>query len=132
MQIKMDLFKNGIKISKVKIKIYLNLYYFFIYSCSYLDKDNGKWFGTEFGIQHIDKDGNRKNYNTATTPLILSNLISCINQDNQGKLWFGTSDGGISVFNGTSWQNYNKQNSNLATNNIGRIKFDKNGNEIKI
>jgi len=97
-------------------------------SCSYLDKDNGKWFGTEFGIQHIDKDGNRKNYNTATTPLIVSNLISCINQDNQGKLWFGTSDGGISVFNGTSWQNYNKQNSNLATNNIGRIKFDKNGN----
>lgn len=96
--------------------------------CSYLDKDNGKWFGTGFGIQHIDKDGNRKNYNTTTTPLILSNFISCINQDNLGKLWFGTSDGGISVFNGTSWQNYNKQNSNLSSNEIASIKFDKSGN----
>jgi len=94
---------------------------------SFLDKDNGKWFGTTFGIEYVDKNGNRKSYNTTTTPQILSNYITCINQDNQGKIWVGTYGGGISVFNGSSWQNYNKQNSGLVYDGIYSINFDKNG-----
>jgi hypothetical protein len=51
-----------------------------------LDKDNGKWFGTDIRCTaYVDKDGNRKSYNTTTTPQILSNYITCINQDNQGQ-----------------------------------------------
>ena len=94
-------------------------------TCSFLDKDNGKWFGTYgFGVQHVDESGNIKNYNTSNSE-IAHNFVNCITQDSLGRIWIGTNNG-ISILHNSKWTQYNSSNTPLSNNKIGLIKFDKN------
>jgi ligand-binding sensor domain-containing protein len=94
-------------------------------TCSFLDKDNGKWFGTfGFGVQYVDESGNIKNYNTSNSE-IAHNFVSCITQDSLGRIWIGTYNG-ISILHNSKWTQYNSSNTPLSNNKIGLIKFDKN------
>lgn len=105
-------------------------------TCIAIDKNGNKWIGftsslasSPAALARFDKaTGFWTHFNTANTPVIPNNRISCIACDNAGNVWAGTS-AGLLKFDGANWTCYTTANG-LPTNNI--ISLECNGNNVFI
>lgn len=86
------------------------------------DKYDRIWIGTGYGLGCFDGQ-NWKTYTTSNAP-IRTDVINCIAVDNENKKWVGTANG-LYVFDDRSWSDFS---SNLPSQNITAIIFDKSGN----
>ncbi len=73
------------------------------------------------------KDGEWKFYNTATTGIPSSQIISMA-IDHDQRLWIGSADKGITCYNGLEWTEYNPENTGFISARINAITIDPDGN----
>jgi ligand-binding sensor domain-containing protein len=73
------------------------------------------------------KDGEWKFYNTVTTGIPSSRIIS-LAIDHDQCLWIGSADKGITSYNGLEWTEYNPENTGFLPARISCINIDADGN----
>ncbi|MFC1509298.1 two-component regulator propeller domain-containing protein [Candidatus Omnitrophota bacterium] len=88
-----------------------------------IDHDGVKWFASDAGALHLEKETVRKyRYSDGFT----NDGANCVAVDGNNVKWFGSSKGLFS-FNGTTWVQYTKENSELLSNNVKSLLIDENG-----
>ena len=92
--------------------------------CSYQDRKDNLWFGTERGVSRYD--GTRF-VNFSTEQGLAVGGVKGIMEDDNGSLWFGTEWGGVSRFDGTKFTNFGVEDG-LADKIVYNIVNDKKGN----
>lgn len=87
-----------------------------------IDTNNNKWLASDVGLLKYDNT-NWTIFNTS-----LSSELYPIAIDTNNNIWVGTHDIGLIKFDGIYWSVYDNNNTNLSSNYIKNIKFDKEGN----
>ncbi|MBI9036092.1 MAG: hypothetical protein JEZ03_16655 [Bacteroidales bacterium] len=84
-----------------------------------IDKDNTKWFATEFGVSRFN-DQTFTNFTQSSG--LLDHKINCIAVDLNNEIWCG-SDLGLNRYDGSLWTTYTFENG-LVNNHIYDIAVD--------
>ncbi|HKR07020.1 MAG TPA: two-component regulator propeller domain-containing protein [Bacteroidia bacterium] len=100
-------------------------------TCMLRDNLGFLWIGTKDGLNRYDgRDFYVYKYNDNDSNSVCGNIISCLEIDNDSLLWIGTASSGFCSYNFRTqkFKWYNKSNSELVTDNINDIAFDKRRN----
>lgn len=93
-------------------------------SCMVADHENNYWIGTQNGVYKFDYA-----LRQLTKVISISGVVLSLTNDNNGNIWF-TSQGGLNRFHLITGKlyTYTVLNSNLWSNQVGKIFTDKAGN----
>ncbi|MFY7899643.1 MAG: hybrid sensor histidine kinase/response regulator transcription factor [Chitinophagaceae bacterium] len=92
------------------------------------DGNNGYWVGTDYGLQHINKNfTNDYTYNFGLPRL---NITSIVHDVKENCLWLGTWNRGLFKLNlaTKAYTNYTESNSGLTSNNTYKVVLDSKNN----
>lgn len=109
--------QNGLSDNQVTCMIHDPLGFLWIGTRDGLNRFDGRDF---YIFKHIENDSNS----------VCGNIISCLEMDSDSLLWIGTASSGMCSYDFRSgkFKTYNSSNSELNTNNVNAIAFDKSRN----
>lgn len=89
----------------------------------FFDRNGSEWIAASWGVGRFNGD-------SVIVEDIegLNNDAIVIQEDKKNHIWVGTQWNGLFQYDGTNWTKYDTSNSEIPSNNLYDMKFDKDGN----